>query len=122
MCWIQRIAPLEIRSAMGFEDHYVNIPGAHHQSVAVSSNQWKHNVNVGGPDFASLMTHLRRESYDILKIAAFQTASMQQGHIGFLKHVLFKINYLFVDVCYVASVWHYDRMLYCWFRVGSAAC
>ena len=88
MCWIQRIAPLEIRSAMGFEDHYVNIPGAHHQSVAVSSNQWKHNVNVGGPDFASLMTHLRRESYDILKIAAFQTASMQQGHIGFLKNPL----------------------------------
>ena len=88
MCWIQRIAPLEIRSAMGFEDHYVNIPGAHHQSVAVSSNQWKHNVNVGGPDFASLMTHLRRESYDILKIAAFQTASMQQGDIGFLKNPL----------------------------------
>jgi len=79
---------LEIRSAMGFEDHYVNIPGAHHQSVAVSTNQWKHNTTVGGPDFASLMTHLRRESYDLLKIAAFQTASMQQGCTGFLKNPL----------------------------------
>ena len=73
---------------MGFEDHYVNIPGAHHQSWLRVPTSGSIMYMLVGLDFASLMSHLRRESYDILKVAAFQTAAMQQGNIKHLKNPL----------------------------------
>ena len=90
MCWLQRISPLEVRVAMGFEDHFLNIPGVHQSEVALATGV--SNSEENGADLASLMTHLRRECYDLIKIAAIHSASMQNGKISYLQNPLGFMN------------------------------
>ena len=87
MCWLQRIAPIEVRISLGFEDHFMEIPGVHQQGVAAATTGLSAaQKEDSGADLSSFMTHIRREAYELIKIAAMHSASMQDCKIIYLQN------------------------------------
>ena len=78
---------LTVRISMGFEDHYTNIPGVHQQGVAAATTGLSAaQKEDSGADLASFMTHIRREAYELIKIAAMHSASMQDCKTVYLQN------------------------------------